>query len=365
MAVTRRSQKIQSEKPKDEEIGDIQHNVLQKQDATADNDKVNNSGKMVKKKNDGNKLLKKKRKEKLKSKNTGVGLKIPIDSSITKSKPQASSNKIVFDDSNLPPLEDDDTDGISLTDKGEEDKGGDDNGDDDDDAIEEVLGSAAREEITEQLKTEEKQSLKSRKRRKRNAKKRGSIKKSKKGGDEKTDDDDKELDDEFFSQLDAVRGEEFKERKELQMLEARAAKGKHTNFVFSKNHSENYDNDEYSEPIKVGDNMSVMVLKNLSTISNVTTKEVSSTFGSISTISNTALVYSRNQLIDGSDASSGAKSKKSNERRDPAIDDRSTKRQKNRSGEEIRPWKRAKQKLSLGRSRMRQGRPATFFRKKR
>merc|ERR1712238_352393 len=123
-----------------------------------------------------------------------------------------------------------------------------------------------------------------------------------------------------------------------------AAKGKHTTFVFPQNTKENHNEGMTSEPVKIDENIQVVVLKNPSTTS---------------TSSKTAHIYSRNQLLDGSDSNNSNDNRFGGGRTND-----SKKRQKNRSGEEIKPWKRAKKQLPLGRSRMKKGGPATFFRKK-
>jgi hypothetical protein len=119
--------------------------------------------------NNKKKIQQKKRKEDLKSKNTGVGLKISLDNS-SSSKITPTNRKIVFDDTNLPSEnDDDDNDNDNDNEQGENptDSKEEDDDDDDDDAVEEVQGKAAREKLLEQLKTEEKQSLKSKKKKKR------------------------------------------------------------------------------------------------------------------------------------------------------------------------------------------------------
>jgi len=314
-------------------------------------------------------ILEKRRKEKLKSIQTGVGLRISIDSSITGSK-ATSSNKLRS--ANDEYVNDNAREQSKSTDM--KDNEAKDDGDDDDD-IEEVPGQTAREDVIEQLKTEEKLCLQSRKQRKRKARNRNSsenqcntaiklTKTSRQKNDEKNGNDDdgenEELDEEFFAQLDVVRGEEVKERKETEMLKARTSvKGKHTNFVFSTNQSEGVN----SEPVKIDENIQVVVLKNLSTTSNSIIKGVGSSFGIASTLSKTALIYSRNQLIDGSDSNIANYNKSSGGQNNNT--DVNRKRKSHRSDEETKPWKRAKQQMSLGRSRMKKGRPAIFFRKKR
>jgi len=271
-----------------------------------------------------------------------------------------TNKKIVFDDSNLPPADDDDDDDddgrdhevksnskLATTEQDEENE-------DNDDAVEEVKGKAARDEVMDQLKTEEKQSLKTKKKRKRKSRKEegkdAALKTAKDkdkdndGSDDDDDDDEEEMDKDFFAQLDSVRKEEDVEKKELEKSVARAAaKGKHTTFVFAQNKE---DDAALSDPVQIDENIQVVVLKNPSTSE---ANMDSNSFATTSTISKKALLYSRNQLNDGSDPGAGSQEMK---------------RKRNRSGEEIQPWKRARQRLSMGRSRMTKGKPAAFFKKK-
>lgn len=292
------------------------------------------------------KAREKQRKEELKSKATGVGLKISVDGD---SAP--TNKKLVFDDSNLPTEEDDNDD--STSDKIKDEKlasdilmgGKEDNEDDDDDRVEEVKGKAARDEIMDQMETEAKQSLKTEKKRKRKPRKekaKETVTKEKEGND--SDDDDEEMDEDFFAQLDSVRKVELEERKELEKSAARAAsKGRYTTFVFAKNEN---DDDTLSDPVQIDENIQVVVLKNPSSNSDATGN---SSFLPNTSVTEKALLYSRNLLQDGSDRAAGATEMK---------------RKLKRSGEDIQPWKRARQRLSMGRSRLTKGRPAAFFKTK-
>mmetsp|Transcript_29613 Transcript_29613/g.33215 ORF Transcript_29613/g.33215 Transcript_29613/m.33215 type:complete len:376 (-) Transcript_29613:104-1231(-) len=375
MVLTRRSRQLESdavandgEKDQVRSLPSINEKKVEDELPHAD-DESNNKNK--KKGNNKKKLTKKQQKEALKSRNTGVGIRISIESSGPERKAIPSNKKSNFDDTNLP-SEDNDHDNDNDQEEKEVDvvneKDVEEN-DDDIDAVEEVQGQVAREEVIEQLKTEEKQSLKSKKKRKRKSKEKSnktikSIRKSTQKDDEdidQDDEDDEELDENFFAQLDVVRQEEDKKRKETELMEVRAAaKGKHTTFVFPQNTKENENEGMTSEPVKIDENIQVVVLKNPSTTSTTTTTGVSSSFGTTSTLSKTALIYSRNQLLDGSDSNNANDNRSGGGRKND-----SKKRKNNRSGEEIKPWKRAKKQLPLGRSRMKKGGPATFFRKKR
>jgi len=278
----------------------------------------------------------KKRNKDLKSKATGVGLKISVDGDST-----PANKKIVFDDSNLPSDDDNDADATNDQHKDESSKPKDsihdegNNEDDEDDAVEEVKGKTARDDAMDQLETEAKQSLKTKKKRKRKQRKQ-KVK-------EANASDDEDMDADFFAQLDSVRKEEFEERKKLDQLAAReASKGKHTTFVFEKNQN---DNEAMSDPVQIDENIQVVVLENPSSSSQAIQY---SSFPSTSN-SEKALMYSRNRLINGTDRGAGAEE---------------LKRKRNRSGPSIEPWKRARQKLSMGRSRLTKGKPAAFFKKK-
>ena len=131
----------------------------------------------------------------------------------------------------------------------------------------------------EQLESEEKQSLRSKKKRK---------KRERKSRDEEDDSDEEEdFDEDFFAQLEAAKAQE------KQKLEKKRGKGKHTAFVFAQ------DGDTIDErPRKADHNIQVVVLKDPS--------EGSGTANAITAVptnalSNDALIYSRNQLINGSD----------------------------------------------------------------
>jgi hypothetical protein len=275
------------------------------------------------------KARRKQRKEERKSKTTGVGLKISVEGDSA-----LANKKIVFDDSNLPSEEEDNDD--STNDKHKDERSHSkitmEEHDDDDDAVEEVQGKAARDKVMDQMKTEEKQALKTKKKRKRKKRK------------ENNNSDDEEMDDDFFAQLDSVREVESKERKELEKSAARAAlKGKHTTFVFAKNED---DDEALSDPVQINENIQVVVLKNKSASEATGT---SSFFAPNASISQKALRYSRNRLNDGSDPAAGATEMK---------------RKRNHSGEVVQPWKRARQRLAMGRSRLTKGKPAAFFKTK-
>mmetsp|Transcript_7556 Transcript_7556/g.13281 ORF Transcript_7556/g.13281 Transcript_7556/m.13281 type:complete len:367 (-) Transcript_7556:56-1156(-) len=280
-------------------------------------------------------------KEELKSKNTGVGLKIAVD----KSGASSNAKKIVFDDDNLPPVETERNEDVSDNENNPATEGKAEE-EDDDDAVEEVTGQTAREEAIDQLKSEEKQSLKATKK-----KKKRKDRKSK--GDKLAEkkDDEVELDDEFFSQLETVRQEEAEQRKEAEKAKARAAaKGKHTTFVFSQD-----DEVQPNFAVKVGGNIEVVVLKDASS-------SFASDGGVMATptaISEEALLYSRSRLTDGSDCNDIG-SKNTNSGRNSHKRSRGT-------GETV-PWKRARNHATMVNARSNRrngkGKPAVFFTRK-
>jgi len=280
-------------------------------------------------------------KEELKSKNTGVGLKIAVD----KSGASSNAKKIVFDDDNLPPVETERNEDVSDNENNPATEGKAEE-EDDDDAVEEVTGQTAREEAIDQLKSEEKQSLKATKKKK---KRKDRKSKGDKLAEEK--DDEVELDDEFFSQLETVRQEEAEQRKEAEKAKARAAaKGKHTTFVFSQD-----DEVQPNFAVKVGGNIEVVVLKDASS-------SFASDGGVMATptaISEEALLYSRSRLTDGSDCNDIG-SKNTNSGRNSHKRSRGT-------GETV-PWKRARNHATMVNARSNRrngkGKPAVFFTRK-
>jgi len=289
------------------------------------------------------KATRKQLKEEIKTKTTGVGFKISVDMD---SAP--TNRKTVFDDSNLPTDEDDNDD--STHDKRKDVKlisgiPTEEEEDNDDDIVEEVQGKAARDEALDQIKTEAKRSLKTKKKRKRKPRKEKTEEAATKSQEYNDNEDDHEkMDADFFARLESVRKVELKERKELKKSAARSAlKGRHTTFIFAKNKD---DDETVNDPVQINENIQVVVLKNPSSTSEVIGN---SYFVPNTSISKKALLYSGNLLKDGSDNAAGA------------IE---MKRKRNRSGEDIQPWKRARQRLSMGRSRLTRGKPAAFFKTK-
>jgi hypothetical protein len=251
------------------------------------------------------KTKRQKRNEELKSKATGVGLKISVDSSLKK------KNRIVFENTPLDDKVEPETVVQQETPPKEEDN--------DDDAVEEVQGQAAREEILEQMNAEEKFSVRSKKQRK---------KKERKPKEEEEEDND-DFDDDFFAQLESARAEEQKK------LKSKKPKGKHTAFVFTQ---EDKDGDE--RPREVDQHIQVVVLHDSaqdSTANAITAVPTNA-------LSQQALLYSRGQLVNGSDGVARSATGKK------------------RKWQPDNTWKRSKKMNNLVRVNRRDGRmaPANF-----
>jgi hypothetical protein len=226
----------------------------------------------------------KKRNEELKSKATGVGLKISTDSASTK-----VNKKIVFEDELTSDKEEEETPTSQEEAPTENEKNDEGDDADDDGAIEEVQGRKAREEILEQLQDEEKFSIKSKKKRRKKERKEAEAK----------EEEEEDFDDDFFAQLESAKAEEKKK------LESSRPKGKHTSFVFSQEDESNLN----ERPKKVGHNIQVVVLRNPEDTSSTTTSAITSV--PITKLSQEALIFSRSHLVGGSDGvARGATGKK-------------------------------------------------------
>lgn len=253
---------------------------------------------------------KKRQKEELKSKNTGVGLSIAINNDESAKK----NKKIIFDED--VPIDEGDLEETAGIDKKDQEKEGDDEvevtaskeeeEEDEDDAVEEVKGSAAREEILQQLEAEEKGALKTKKRKKR-----------KDRATEVPDDDDDDLDDDFFAQLETAKAEE-QTKKESETKKKK--KGKHTTFVFGEN--DKGGRADPSAPKKVGHNIQVVVLPD----EEETFMEDAITAVPATALSEEALLYSRSSLQDGADKKAGKRKKNA-----PVLPDTSWKRSRKMS----------------------------------
>eukprot|EP00980_Cylindrotheca_fusiformis_P015064 scaffold4157_cov136-Cylindrotheca_fusiformis.AAC.14 len=261
------------------------------------------------KKSPSKKTRRQKLNEELKSKATGVGLKISVDTT-------PKNNKIVFDDvvdEPEPPVEKQE---VIANDEYDEDE--------EDDAVEEVKGQAAREEILEQLDTEAKYSVHSKKKRK---------KKEKPKEVKEEEEEEEEFDDAFFAELEAARAEEKKQ------LEDKKPKGKHTAFVVAQS-----DQGISERPREVDENIQVVVLKDSaqdSTVSAITAVPTNA-------LTQNALLYSRNRLVSGSDGVARS-----------ALG-------KKRKWQPDNTWKRSKKMKNLVRVNRKGGRlaPANFAKKR-
>jgi hypothetical protein len=276
-------------------------------------------------------------KEELRSKNTGVGLKISIGGSGAKENANKGKKKIVFDEASLPPPEKNEQENEQLQESTDASQG-------DDDAIEEVPGSKAREHFESLMATEEREAAKATKKKRK--------RKERLPKEQPKDDivDEADLDDEFFSQLENVRQAEAEEQRKVAKAAAKAAtKGKHTTFVFSQE----VDDDSKasrSAPVKVGGNIEVVVLG---------TKSPSHSAGAGATageISEEAMMYSRSLLKDGSDSAIFGERLFGGGNRD-------SKKRKLAAGE-TETWKRSKKGSTIRRRLGGKGLPALLFSKK-
>jgi hypothetical protein len=206
----------------------------------------------------------------LRSKSIGVGLRISEDT-------VPINKKIVFDDDQIE---------MQLVDASKQDEDAEHaeenaDGDSDDDAVEEVKSSVAKMHDQEQRSRErttalESDALKSNKRKRKN---RLDKKKEEKAAVEE------EFDENFFEKLDAEMGEERKNRKKKKNEgDSPLPKGRHTTFVAKDEAFET------GAPVNAGHNIEVVVLK------DDPATEVTSI-----PASKAALLFSRSQIVNGSD----------------------------------------------------------------
>ncbi|KAL3906281.1 MAG: hypothetical protein SGILL_009334 [Bacillariaceae sp.] len=326
--------KYRNRTPKQENVANAAVNVEQKTTKKRPASSSATKSSSSKKK----KTKRQQQKEDLKSKNTGVGLKISVEDDDTGRK---KTNKIVFDDDNLPPIE------LEEEDEGEHEQTTlvqADEEDDDDDAIEEVQGSKARDEIEHLMEKEEKEAAKAtKKKRKRKERTLKELPVSD-AVDEVAD-----LDDDFFSQLDTIRQSEAEEQRKAAKAAAKAAKGKHTTFVFSQHDDSDEAATSSSSSVKVGGNIEVVVLGNK--------RGASTPAPTISKISKEAMLYSRNMLTDGADAVEFSNG------RQFGGGNRDSKKRKLAAGE-VETWKRSKKGSTIRRRSGGKGRPAMLFSRK-
>ena len=284
MVSTRRSKRIEA-KSTDEE--DVEEDVEEEDVVNTTNDKNDDApeevstpepGKNSKKKQTA-KARKQQKKEAMKSKATGVGLKISIDASPKNKK------KIVFGDDG--DVEDEPVEEEREPENDDKEEDSEKSDDDDDDTVEEVTGSKAREEIMEQLNVEEKLATKSKKKRK---------KRERKQADDDEGESDDDFDKDFFAELEAAKAEEQKELATTKRL------GKHTTFVVS------HDEDDVDDtPREVDDNIQVVVLKN--PLQDSTANAIAAV--PTNKLSQQATLFARGCLSNGSDGvARGATGKK-------------------------------------------------------
>jgi hypothetical protein len=215
-----------------------------------------------------------KRREDLKSKNSGVGLVIPSLDDFA-----SSSKKILFTEDE----EEDKPEESTTTILDEEKPHKEQEDDDDDDAVEEVPSNLARENAIKQ-RALERETLTDQSKKKKKRKRQPKEEEPK----------EEELDEDFFAQVDSVMAEEKQKRKEK---EEAKPKGTHTTFVFSNEE----DDKDHMSPTSVDHNIQIMVLKNPS--AKTTASAVAAL--PVEPLSEEALLYSRGRLINGSDSGTG------------------------------------------------------------
>mmetsp|Transcript_92148 Transcript_92148/g.137961 ORF Transcript_92148/g.137961 Transcript_92148/m.137961 type:complete len:306 (+) Transcript_92148:43-960(+) len=297
-----------------------------KKTSAQDDDEVKSpakAGKASTPKSSAKKSKKKQVKEELKSKNTGVGLKIDISA-----PDEAKNKKIVFDE-DVALAEEDDIPEIqdnAPPDEHEADEEGhaDDSDDADDDAVEEVQGNSAREAMLEKMKEEEKFALRSKKKKKRKERTKENEDEDKDNQTEskdKEENDIDEFDDDFFVQLANAKEQEMQEKSKSQR------KGKRTTFVF-----ENEGENDVSAPRRLDHNIQVVVLNN--PVEDNTSNAIAAV--PVNALSKEALIYSRGSLANGSDVDGPA-------------------RKKRKGGKREVPWRRSKKMNLLAIGRVRAG----------
>lgn len=211
--------------------------------------------------------LRRRKKEGLRSKSTGVGLSIDIAESTGK-----TNKKIVFDED--PNFEDLPADSDKEDREAVEAHVGDDS---DDDAVEEVKGTIAKEQAHEQRIAEREVAKVS-------TDLKASKRKRKSRLEKKVAEDKEDFDEDFFDQLDAEMEEQRENKKKDRKGsdDSEKPKGRHTTFVADE---------KASVPVKVGENIEVVVLQSDPVREGTTSMPVSKA----------AVLFSRGQLVDGCD----------------------------------------------------------------
>jgi hypothetical protein len=268
------SEKKRRKSVEPEEDVEINGSDTEMKDSPEQGESSTNSGR---KKGSSARELRRQRRDQADARNTGVGI----------SKDNApTGKKIIFGDDVIEnddkvekeetPADDED---MEEDDEKVQEEGGDDDDDDDDDAVEEVNTAAAREHAQEERGREHATaraavSVKSRRKRKKQAE-----------SEPAEDAAENEFDDDFFAQLDEEMTEEQKQEKEKRKLAQ--PKGRHTTFVVP-------DEDENGTSAPVGHNIEVTVLGE--TDSRPSDPVILNTDPS-----ETAVLFSRNRLDNGSD----------------------------------------------------------------
>jgi hypothetical protein len=235
--------------------------------------------------------VRRKRREEIKSRTTGVGLFISTRAS--------GSNKIVFGDNNSndenPPnvigSNDKKYDDFVESDADEQDSDSSDD-DDDDDAVEEVKSSVARDKVMEQL-ARERDSSKVQKLQTR------SKKRKTKTLNEEEEKEEDEFDEDFFAQVDSEIAQERKQKK-MDKESTRPSAGRHTTFLSTEEEVD-------FQPIRADHNIELVVLGN----GNTETNQVSFTEDKEEP-SELSHLFARGRLADGKELAKvkGTKKKK-------------------------------------------------------
>jgi hypothetical protein len=152
------------------------------------------------------------------------------------------------------------------------------------------------------------------------------------------------LDDDFFSQLENVRQEQAEQEQQAQKAAAASAKRKHTTFVFSQDDKEHGSG---GAPVKVDGNIEVVVLGDAATHPAAANGMMAAATSNV--VSDEAMLYSRNGLVDGYDVDGMEVSNNNHSRH--------SKKRPRREGETT-PWQRSKRNGAFMR---RKGKPSVFF----
>mmetsp|Transcript_11576 Transcript_11576/g.16217 ORF Transcript_11576/g.16217 Transcript_11576/m.16217 type:complete len:311 (+) Transcript_11576:154-1086(+) len=289
---TRRSARKKKEPV--EEPSDIEEDVQENDDAPEEEEvSSSKSSKKVAKGKQAARELRRKTKEDLRSRTMGLGLSIS-------SQPEESnaSKHVVFEDDEIFEDTEESIDEHAGNDDGPEDH----DASDDDDAVEEVKSNIARDQVLKQRAMERETATISKLKTK--PKKRNKATEEKKM--EEVDADD-EFDENFFAQVDYEMASTRQQRKKSR-INGDVPKGRHTTFMSAHDEAP-------AEPVQGNDNIELVVLGDNEEDNPEKSdyqermRIVESKLGTEP--SETAKVFSRNALLNGSDGSGQARKSKS------------------------------------------------------